>query len=74
MSDQPEPTLEELWRRHPSSISDAQLDQLIAKLRENRRLWAAGAKPIKEPKEKKSKEPKTAKPKGPAPSLGDLGL
>lgn len=68
---QNEPTLEELWRRHPSEISDAQLDQLIAKLRENRRLWAAGAKPIKEPKEKKTKEPKV---KGPVPSLGDLGL
>lgn len=68
----PEPTLDELWRRYPSDISDAELDKLIAKLRENRRLWAAGSKPIKEPKAKAVKAPKG--PKGPPPSLGDLGL
>lgn len=58
-----ENTLEELWRRNPKDISDEQLTLLIAKLRANRALWAAGAKAVKEPK-----EPKVKKEKGPAKS------
>lgn len=72
-------SLEELFSRDPRELSDADIDQIVAKLQEQRRVWAAEEKsgarrkkasttPSSTTTTKKKKDPPTKI------SLSDLGL